>query len=242
VLLIGALLAVLAACAPAPAPTATSGSKPPAVAPGASGAAPSAPQGPEVANSSSTAAQADGPLRTFRIVPDQSEASYEVQEKFVQLPAPTKAVGRTNTIDGEFQLQMGDSPVLQSNHFTVDLRTLTSDQARRDRFIREQWLESDRYPIAEFTATRIEQMPGRYVEGQQIPLKITGNMKIRDVTRELTFDTTAVLQGNTISGTATTFLLMRDFGFDPPSLAILSVEDGVNLTVKFTAQADSAAV
>lgn len=33
-------------------------------------------------------------------------------------------------------------------------------------------------------------------------------------------------------------VLMRDFGFDPPNIAnLVSVEDGVNLTVNFTAQA-----
>jgi polyisoprenoid-binding protein YceI len=190
---------------------------------------------PEVA-----AAQATGSMvRTFRIVPAQSEASYEVQEQFARLPLPSKAVGQTNTIQGELALRMGDPPQLESSSFTVDLRTLRSDSARRDQFIREQWLESNRYPMAEFTATRIEQIPSGYAEGQEVPLKITGTMKIRDVTRELTFDARASLRSNTITGTATTFLLMRDFGFDPPNiLGVVSVEDGVNLTVKFTAQSE----
>ena len=48
------------------------------------------------------------------------------------------------------------------------------------------------------------------------------------------------MQGNTIRGIATTFLLMRDFGFEPPSIAnAVLVEDGVNLTVNFTAQSQS---
>jgi polyisoprenoid-binding protein YceI len=62
-------------------------------------------------------------------------------------------------------------------------------------------------------------------------------MTIRDVTRPVTFDTTARLEGNTLTGVATTHLFMRDFGFEPPSiLGILQVTDGVTVTVNFTAE------
>jgi len=185
---------------------------------------------------SGVGAPTDAVVRTFNIVPAQSETSYEVQEKFARLPAPSKAVGRTGAIEGEFRLAVGDAPALLNNRFAVDLRTLQSDSGRRDQLIREQWLESNRYPTAEFMATHVEQLPSTVIEGQQVPLKITGNLKIRDVTREVTFDARTKLEGSTLSGTATTFLLMRDFGFEPPSiLGIVTVEDGVNLTVRFTA-------
>lgn len=177
-------------------------------------------------------------IRTFRIMPEQSEAFYEVQERLFMLPAPSKAVGRTKTIEGEFQLMLGPEPRLAGNRFRADLRTLTSDSARRDRFIREQWLESNLYPFADFTVTQGQDLPPRYVEGQEVPFKLTGDMTIRDVTRALTFDTRAALTANTLAGTATTFLLMRDFGFDPPEiLGALRVDDGVTLTVRFMAEA-----
>jgi hypothetical protein len=48
---------------------------------------------------------------------------------------------------------------------------------------------------------------------------------------------TANLDGETLSGSASTFLYMRDFGFEPPDIAgILRVTDGVTVTVNFTAQ------
>jgi polyisoprenoid-binding protein YceI len=178
--------------------------------------------------------------QVFHIVPEQSEASYDIQEKLAFLPLPSRAVGRTKAIEGRFTLMMGAAPRVEDAQFSVDLRTLTSDQRRRDQLIRSQWLESDAYPMAEFRATRIEQLPAGYVEGDEVPVQITGDMTIRTTTRELTFDTRASMQGGTIRGTATTFLLMRDFGFEPPNIAnAVSVEDGVNLTVSFTAQTQS---
>ena len=177
-------------------------------------------------------------MRTYRIMPQQSEAFYEVQERLFMLPAPSKAVGRTQAITGEFQLMLGPAPRLDANRFRVDLRTLTSDSGRRDRFIREQWLESNLFPFADFIATQAQDLPQRSAEGQEVPFKLTGDMTIHDVTRPLTFDVRAALAGDTLTGTATTFLLMRDFGFDPPEiLGAVRVDDGVTLTVRFMATA-----
>src|SRR6476620_3064170 len=39
--------------------------------------------------------------RTFTLVPDQSEASYEVQEQFLSRDLPNQAIGKTNAVTGE---------------------------------------------------------------------------------------------------------------------------------------------
>jgi polyisoprenoid-binding protein YceI len=229
---------ILAACQSTPTSTtptgaAPSGSTSVAAAPPANSPAPAS------AGGSSANPVAGVQARTFRIVPDQSEASYDVQEQFFGQNAPNRAIGRTKAVEGDFQLQMVDGgPRLLSNRFSVDLRTLQSDQRRRDQMIRENWLESNKFPMAEFTATAIREAPTTYVEGQEVPVKIDGNLKIREVTKPVTFDAKVTLTGDTLTGTATTFLLMKDFGFDPPEiLRTLTVQDGVNLTLKFTAHA-----
>jgi polyisoprenoid-binding protein YceI len=182
---------------------------------------------------------AEAVTRTFRIVPEQSEASYQVEEEFFNRPVQFfSPVGVTQEINGEFQLTVtGNQVELGDNQFTVDLRTLASNDNRRDQRIREQWLESNQFPLAEFTATAIEDFPADAAEGQEVNFKLVGNMTIREMTQPLTFDTAARLEGNTFTGAAVTNLLMKDFGFDPPSiLGVLTVTDGVTVTVKFTAE------
>jgi polyisoprenoid-binding protein YceI len=229
---------------PPPAPTNTPLSAPPPAASVAEAATPIVPTQPALpATKESAPAQPQVASRTFQIVAEQSEASYEVTEEFFNRPIGlVNAIGRTNAIEGEFQLNINNSQVqLADNQFKVDLRTLTSDEARRDQRIREQWLESNTYPWAEFRATAIENFPTDAAEGQDISFKLSGNMTVREITQPLTFDVTARLEGNTFSGTAVTSLLMQNYGFEPPSvLGILSVTDGVTVTVKFVAQeADS---
>jgi polyisoprenoid-binding protein YceI len=177
--------------------------------------------------------------RTFQIVADQSEASYQVSEEFFNRPLGlVNAVGRTNAIEGQFQLNINGMQVqLAENQFRVDLRTLTSDEGRRDERIRNEWLESNSYPWAEFKATALENFPAEAAQGQDVSFKLTGDMTIREITKPQTFEVTARLDGNIFSGAAVTSLLMQDYGFEPPSiLGILKVTDGVTVTVNFVAQ------
>ena len=96
------------------------------------------------------------------------------------------------------------------------------------------------YPLATFASTDVQGIPESYTEGQEITFKLTGDMTIREVTKPVTFDVRGKLEGDTITGTATTQLLMKDFGFDPPSIAgMLTVQDGVTVTVNFTAKESS---
>jgi polyisoprenoid-binding protein YceI len=192
-------------------------------------AAPSADQGP-------TAQPIPG-ARTFKILPDQTEASYEVQEQLFSRSLPSKAIGKTSAVDGTFQFNAAGKPTGQVTKITVDLRTLTSNSRMRDNRIRRQWLESETYPFAEFVSTGVEGVPDSYTEGQEITFKLNGNMTIHNTTRPVTFDVTGKLEGDIVTGVATTQLLMKDFGFDPPNVAgLLTVQDGVTVTVNFTAK------
>src|SRR5436190_22417467 len=44
--------------------------------------------------------------RVFRLVPEQSEATYQVQEKFLERALPITAIGRTNKLAGAFEFSL----------------------------------------------------------------------------------------------------------------------------------------
>ena len=108
---------------------------------------------------------------------------------------------------------------------------------------RHTGLESNKFPQATFKPTKIEGLPDTpYTDGQELTFKVTGDLTVRNVTKPVTFDAKGKIEGDTFRGTARTQFNMTDFGFDPPDiLGVVSVEDGVTLTVRFTAQADPAA-
>ena len=174
----------------------------------------------------------------YQIAPGESTVSYEVGETFFnQDNRFNLAIGVTPEIRGEIQLDAANPHNSSIGVITVDISQFASDSSRRDGAIRDRWLESARYPLATFTPTAIEGLPDSYTEGQEITFKVTGNLTVRTVTRPVTFDVTARLQGGALTGAATTTILMSDFEFGPIEIAgMLGTENEVKITLLFVAR------
>lgn len=174
--------------------------------------------------------------RTFVIVPDKTTAQYSIDEIFFnENNRLNTAVGKTNQVQGSLILNFTNPAASQLGTFTVDISTLRSDSSRRDRAIRERWLESARYPLATFVAREIRNFPPDPKEGEPISFQIVGDLTLKQTTREQVWDVTATLNGDILTGTATTFLLLADYNIPVPELlGILRVTDGLKATLEFT--------
>lgn len=182
---------------------------------------------------------ATGP-RTYTIDPAQSVVSYQVDEEFFGRDISfVKTVGQTSAIEGSIEFGIdGTTLNVGENEFTVDLRTLTSDQARRDNAIRDRWLESNTYPWAIFKATGVSDVPADAALGEDVTFKLLGDLTVREIPMPVTWNVTANLNGDSLAGTATALVYMRDYGFDAPDIAgMLRVTDGVTVTLNFVANA-----
>ena len=189
--------------------------------------------------------------RTFAIVPGQSKASYLANEEFFagalnllgMRPGKVGVVGSTQAIEGQFQLdpERPTAP-LGDNRFTVRLNTLTSNQTKRDEYIREIRDDGgpsfDAYPVAAFKATAIDGVSNPNAGGRELVLKLSGDLTVREITRPMTFDVKAQLTGDTLTGVGTSRFQLRDFGIGPITFHdILTVADDVGIEVQFTARA-----
>lgn len=176
-------------------------------------------------------------LQRYIIVPSESQVIYRVGETlFREGNRYNVAVGVTNAVKGEILVDRANPRNSRIGTITVDISTFRTDNPRRDSAIRERWLESARFPIAEFRPTTIQGLPNAYTEGREVTLQVTGDLKIRDVTRPTTFSVTVKLERDRLTGTATGMIRMTDFGFDPPSiLGILRAENEVQIEFRFVA-------
>ncbi len=176
-------------------------------------------------------------LQRFVIVPAESQVAYHVDEIFFQTHQFHVATGITKTIQGDLLIDRVKPRRSHIGPITVNISQFTSDSAGRDAAIRGLWLMSSRYPIATFTPTAIQGLPEKYVQGSGVAVRITGNLRIRQVTRLTAFNASLMLDGEKLTGVATTKILMTDFGFDPPSiLGLLKTGNEVNLEFHFTAR------
>ena len=187
---------------------------------------------PEPAVAPAAAAQ------VYRIDATQSKASYKVSETFLDGNRIVDAVGVTSAVAGDILIDRTTPANSQVGEIVVDISQLTSDSNRRDNAIRRQWLESAKYPLATFSNAVISELPAELREGTPFSFKITGDMKLHDTTQPMTWDVTMTLQGDGLTGTATTVFKMSSFNVDPPDIAgVLTVEDDVALTLEIVANA-----
>ena len=182
-------------------------------------------------------APASGPLE-LNIVPGESSVSYEVGETFFnQNNRFNVAVGTTTQLSGKINLDPANPQNSSMGTIEVDISQFQSDSGRRDNTIRDRFLESSQYPIATFVPAQIEGLPTSYSEGETLNFKVSGDLTVHEVTRPVTFDVEATLVNNKLQGSATTTILMSDFGVGPIQMAgILGTEDEVKINMQFVAR------
>ena len=186
---------------------------------------------------------ADVSMRTFVIVPEESKASYTVEEEFfagalgpLGIDAGfNTAFGWTRNIEGQISVDLNETPpTVADSSFVVNIRSLSSDNDRRDEMIQRRFLESNVFPTAEFVVTAIENFPSDWSEGEQISFTLIGDLTIREISQPFSFDVEGILEGDTLTGTAIGSLTTTDFGFQPPSIAgILTVSDPAMIMLEF---------
>lgn len=185
---------------------------------------------PTPASSSSTNSDA----RHFVIDSSQSTAKYVVEETLRGI-ASALAVGTTKDITGDIYLTRDGLDASQKSSFKVDLRTLRSDESQRDNFIRQNTLQTSRFPFAEFTIDSVDGFPAEYTENEQVNLKLTGTMTIHGVSKPVTFDVLARQKESALGATARATFKFTDFGMSPPNVQVAQARDSIEIEVVFVA-------
>jgi polyisoprenoid-binding protein YceI len=196
-------------------------------------AAPSGPAATEAAPPASGASDAGAVL--YRIDASQSEVRYEVDETFFQGNRLNTAIGRTRGIAGDVLVDFAQPSSSQIGEIVIDVSQFTSDESRRDNFIRRDGLQSSTYPTARFLPTSIEDLPEQVAIGDRVSFRVNGDLTVKETTRPVTWDMTLTVEDGRLVGSASTQILMSDFGVGPIQLAILVTEDQVNLFFDFVA-------
>jgi polyisoprenoid-binding protein YceI len=170
----------------------------------------------------------------LELVPAQSEARYRVREQLVGINFPTDAVGVSKQVQGLVRLDR-NGRALEGSRLAVDLSALTSDEARRDNFIRRNTLNTAQYPLAEFVPREVRGLSFPLPTSGKASVQIVGDLKIREVSKSVTWEGEVEFRGDTATLQARTSFTFRDFGLTPPRVAVvLSVEENIRLEVSFT--------
>lgn len=146
---------------------------------------------------------------------------YRIKELFGDAVLKHDVVARTSAVTGT--LSIANSRVV-AVVVRADVSQLASDREARDSYIRDNGLQSDKFPTARFTLTAPIALPAPVAKGQTVHVLATGMLLLHGVTRPVTFTLDARWNGPTIDVVGTAPIVLRTFGIVAPDTVIAKVD------------------
>ena len=187
--------------------------------------------------SASASTTASGQLVVFQIDPSQSKVLFSLGEDL--LGKPNIVTGTATKVSGAISVTLDNPANSTVGPIQVDATSFATDSGMRDRMIQRFILQAQdaKYQYITFEPTAIEGLPATVSAGTAIPLKITGNLKVLDVVKPVTFDGTVTMKSDTeLDGTAKASVAFADYGIKIPQVpSVANVTPQVTLEIQFVA-------
>ena len=163
----------------------------------------------------------------------ESIVGFRAHEKYLRLPVPSTVVGRTSVVHGTMETRGG---TIVATSVVVDMRTLKTNDARRDRSLRSslgpRW---NKHPYGRFTLGSRPIELDRLSSESVADIVARGTLRLHDVDRRVEFPLQAELSGERFQVAGRLRTKMTNFGFDPPSVVgLTTVRNGVTIEIKLT--------
>lgn len=149
-----------------------------------------------------------------------SQAGYRVKE--VLFGQDTEVVGRTTAVSGSMRLT---GTTVATASFSVDLRSVSTDESRRDGQFHGRIMSTSQFPTASFTLTKPLALPSLPADLQQVSATATGTLTIHGQTRTTSLTLTARRNGQSIEVNGTVPVVFADYGIPDASFGPAVVED-----------------
>ncbi len=167
-------------------------------------------------------------------VAEGSKARYRVRERLLGRELDNDAVGETSAITGTIALDKSGAVVRGTSSFDVTLAGLTSDEARRDNYVRSRLLVTDSFPTTRLAVTGVRGLPSPLPTSGRVQFQLLGDLTVKGVTRPSTWNVTANVAGDQLTGTAATSFTFAEFQLTQPRVrVVLSVNDTIRLEYDF---------
>jgi polyisoprenoid-binding protein YceI len=146
---------------------------------------------------------------------------YRIRERLGAISAPNDVVGRSHDVSGTIVIASG---MVTAAQVTVDMTALRTDMEPRDGRMRDDGLETLRFPTATFKLTRPVPL-GDVSGGRVLSLELPGELILHGVTRQVTFPLQARWDGASIQVAGSLPVRRADFGLQVPSLVGFRIQD-----------------
>jgi polyisoprenoid-binding protein YceI len=163
----------------------------------------------------------------FVFTADLEAQSYMTEEGFVEFKSSAPLLtfkGTSNHLTGLIDLNQN------LVDFYVDLNTLDTGINLRNRHMRNNYLETDKYPFAEFTGSMNLIFDPESTDMQEV--MVIGEFTIHGVTREMEITGTLQRADNDVELNASWTVLLEDHNIDRPGVIFYELAEEQEVTIK----------
>ena len=150
--------------------------------------------------------------------------------KFISEATIENFEGVTNSIDG-YLFFKGDNFLTDSDlYFEVDLRTLDTGIGLRNRHMREDYLETDKYPMTNFKGKIVYLQK---VSDSEYKVTLDGNLFIHGVTKPVKINGNLYPVDGGYRVKAYFEILLTDYNIEIPKLMFMKISNTIKLALDF---------
>lgn len=155
--------------------------------------------------------------------------STEGSVQFVSRAPLLEFTGRSEQLNGLIDFEM------QTLDFFVDLETLDTRNRRRDRDMRRNYLETHRFPFAEFTGRFITPVTAELTE--RTPVTVEGSFTMREISREMQVQGFITPEDGGLRVTASWEILLEDFNIERPRIVFYELSEVQQVSIDILLEA-----
>lgn len=175
------------------------------------------------ASESTPAVEAEGLAGAWTVSSSgETFVGYRVNEELARVGFAT-AVGRTSGVIAEVMLS---ETQLESATIEADMTQLASDSNMRDGQLRNQGIETSRFPTATFVVTEAMDLPAGLESGDAVDVTLKGDLTLHGVTKAVEIPGQAQYVDGNLVVIGSLPILFADYDIEKPNGAsVLSIED-----------------
>jgi len=165
-----------------------------------------------------------------------SAAEYQVDKnqnnevKFISDAPIEDFEGVTDKIDGYLYLEGNDLTKNSEMYFEIDLNSLDTGIGLRNRHMREDYLETDKFPFTYFKGKIVE---ANEANGSQYSVKVAGKIFIHGVEQDLNTEGSMIKVGDSYRIQTDFMVKLSDFNIEIPSLMFLKINEHMDVRLDF---------
>jgi polyisoprenoid-binding protein YceI len=137
-----------------------------------------------------------------------------------------------SSVKGKWLINNTDASKMNAEA-VVDINSLQSGNPQRDGHVKgADYLNAAKFPEAKFQVKTFKDLPKEWKEGEQVTFSMSGTLTVKDISKEVLFESKAVYSQGIISMEGNTVVTFNDFGMKNPHTVMLDTQNNVAVQLR----------